>query len=101
MTDWKIFKGNNQPHDDIDRLPEPPNWRKFTGADKKIVKEIAQGWLKFLEKLDEKTEDRERGKSFRIHSDGHNERNSVIKYLGKINCIFCDKVVDNSYELEF
>ncbi len=81
MTDWKIFKGNNQPHDEIDRLPEPPNWRKFTGADNEIVAEIAQRWPKFLEKLDQKTEDRERGKSFRIHSDGHNERNSVINMV--------------------
>ena len=29
MGDWKIFKGNATPHGDIDRLPPPPNWRKF------------------------------------------------------------------------
>lgn len=30
MTSWKIFKGNpKNPHNEIERLPEPPNWRKF------------------------------------------------------------------------
>ena len=32
-NDWKIFQGDNRvPHEDIDRLPEPPSWRPF-GAD--------------------------------------------------------------------
>jgi MoxR-like ATPase len=26
-TDWKIFKGNNQPHDGLAGLPPPPPWR--------------------------------------------------------------------------
>ena len=31
MNDWWIFKGDGQPHDDIEqRLPAPPPWRKFT-----------------------------------------------------------------------
>lgn len=29
MTDWKIFSGNGIPHDDLDRLPDPPSWRVF------------------------------------------------------------------------
>lgn len=29
MNDWKIFRGTKEPHDDIDNLPAPPNWRKF------------------------------------------------------------------------
>ncbi len=30
--DWKIFLGNNRPHDGIDEhLPEPPPWRNFDG----------------------------------------------------------------------
>jgi MoxR-like ATPase len=29
MTTWKIFEGNGQPHDGLDRLPDPPNWRVF------------------------------------------------------------------------
>ncbi len=27
--DWKIFTGSGQPHDGIDRLPDPPPWRPF------------------------------------------------------------------------
>jgi MoxR-like ATPase len=30
MISWKIFQGKpEEPHDGIERLPEPPNWRKF------------------------------------------------------------------------
>jgi MoxR-like ATPase len=29
MNDWKIFHGTKEPHDEIDNLPAPPNWRKF------------------------------------------------------------------------
>ena len=31
MSDWWIFKGVEEPHDDIEtRLPEPPSWRTFS-----------------------------------------------------------------------
>jgi MoxR-like ATPase len=34
MNNWKIFKaGNPDPHDDIEKLPPPPSWRKY-GDDK-------------------------------------------------------------------
>lgn len=26
---WKIFEGSGQPHDGLERLPDPPNWRVF------------------------------------------------------------------------
>jgi len=29
MNDWKVFKGDGKQHDDW-KLPEPPNWRKFS-----------------------------------------------------------------------
>ncbi|MBP5973991.1 AAA family ATPase [Brasilonema sp. CT11] len=30
MTSWKIFRGTpEKPHNEIERLPEPPNWRRF------------------------------------------------------------------------
>lgn len=29
MTDWKIYQGNNEQHDNIRRLPDPPPWRAF------------------------------------------------------------------------
>ena len=37
MSDWKIFKGRTDsgpPDDSIDRLPEPPPWRKFDTLDR-------------------------------------------------------------------
>jgi MoxR-like ATPase len=27
MTDWKLFRGTGEPHDDLARLPPPPPWR--------------------------------------------------------------------------
>lgn len=30
--DWRIYRGSGRPHDGIDRLPEPPQWRRFGGA---------------------------------------------------------------------
>jgi MoxR-like ATPase len=45
--DWKIFLGNNTPHDGIEtKLPEPPIWRKF----------------------DEKADER-RGRNFRVRPE--------------------------------
>ena len=36
MSDWKIFRGNAEPHDDIVTLPDPPPWR-FSRAAKTIL----------------------------------------------------------------
>jgi hypothetical protein len=58
MNDWKIFKGNSEPHDEINRLPEPPSWRKFIGTDEAIVREIEERWQQFCQGLDENTRDR-------------------------------------------
>jgi MoxR-like ATPase len=81
MTDWKIFKGNNKPHDEIDRLPKPPSWRKFVGADETIIQEIDRRWQEYSQGLAENQRDKERGESFRIHTDKNNERNSVINMV--------------------
>ncbi|CCK25114.1 ATPase central domain-containing protein [Streptomyces davaonensis JCM 4913] len=32
MTDWRIFRGTNTPHDGITRLPPPQAWRAFDGG---------------------------------------------------------------------
>lgn len=32
MTDWQIFRGTNEPHDGIARLPPPQQWRAFDGS---------------------------------------------------------------------
>src|SRR5947209_137544 len=28
---WWIYKGTGEPHNGIEKLPEPPNWRQFNG----------------------------------------------------------------------
>ncbi|MEY3866267.1 MAG: hypothetical protein RLZZ338_158 [Cyanobacteriota bacterium] len=81
MNDWKIFKGNSQPHDEINRLPPPPSWREFTGVDDKMVAEIESRGQKFCQRLAKNTRDEERGKSFRIQTDNINDRNSVINMV--------------------
>lgn len=38
MTSWKIFRGTpEKPHNGINRLPEPPNWRKFDKEERGIT----------------------------------------------------------------
>ena len=29
MTSWRVFTGTDEPHDGLERLPDPPNWRVF------------------------------------------------------------------------
>lgn len=29
MTTWRIFQGTGSPHDELERLPDPPSWRVF------------------------------------------------------------------------
>ncbi|MEH1887523.1 AAA family ATPase [Nostoc sp.] len=81
MTDWKIFQGNSEPHDNINQLPPPPSWRKFIGADKEIVEQIEQRWQKLCENLEQNARNEQRGKSFRIHTDKNNDRNTVINMV--------------------
>ncbi|MFV2174648.1 AAA family ATPase [Actinomadura sp. LOL_016] len=32
MPDWLLYTGSREPHDGIDRLPDPPPWRAFDGG---------------------------------------------------------------------
>ncbi|MEW2115406.1 MoxR family ATPase [Streptomyces sp. NPDC005474] len=32
MNEWLIYRGTGQPHDGVDRLPDPPAWRRFDGG---------------------------------------------------------------------
>jgi MoxR-like ATPase len=32
MSDWYVYQGTGTPHDGIDALPPPPNWRAFDGG---------------------------------------------------------------------
>ncbi len=60
MSDWRIFKGNSKPHDDIDRLPDPPNWRRFaTAREDEKLSLVDFNW-------DSKTKAVQRGKTFRV-----------------------------------
>ena len=34
MTSWEIFQGNQEPHDGLERLPDPPSWRQFQDRQK-------------------------------------------------------------------
>ncbi|MET9406211.1 MoxR family ATPase [Streptomyces sp. NPDC002935] len=42
MSDWRIFRGTNEPHDGIDALPEPPQWRIFDGGP--MLPPVTSGW---------------------------------------------------------
>jgi MoxR-like ATPase len=33
FEDWRIYRGGGQRHDEIDRLPPPPRWRRFSGGE--------------------------------------------------------------------
>jgi MoxR-like ATPase len=81
MTDWKIFQGNSEPHDNINQLPPPPSWRKFIDADDEIVEQIEQRWQILCKGLEQNTRNEQRGKSFRIHTDKNNDRNTVISMV--------------------
>lgn len=39
MSNWQIFQGNRQPHDGINRLPDPPSWRQFSNPSAEAKKQ--------------------------------------------------------------
>ncbi|MFI6517258.1 AAA family ATPase [Spirillospora sp. NPDC050679] len=39
MTDWLLYTGSRERHDGIERLPDPPPWRTFTGGPARPVPE--------------------------------------------------------------
>lgn len=51
MNDWKIFKKESQPHNDIQRLPTAPSWRSFSST------------------ATDKTEEEKRGATFQIRDE--------------------------------
>lgn len=58
MTDWRIFTGNGQPHDGIQRLPDPPKWRQFEGGNE--VEQLIEVPTELSPR------DEERGSTFRV-----------------------------------
>ena len=81
MNDWKIFKGNHTPHDDIQHLPSPPSWRNFEGIDEELMEEIKQRWEEFCQEAKPNKREEERGKNFRVHTDEDQVRNNVINMV--------------------
>ena len=43
MNDWKIFKKEGKPHNEIERLPPPPSWRRFSSAEGEATEEEKRG----------------------------------------------------------
>lgn len=43
MNDWKIFKKESEPHNDIVRLPAPPTWRRFSTSEETVTEEEKRG----------------------------------------------------------
>ena len=81
MNNWKIFKGNNTPHDDISRLPPPPSWRDFLDTDEELMHEIEIRWRDFVQEVKPNNRDEQRGKSFRVHTDENQKRSNVINMV--------------------
>jgi MoxR-like ATPase len=42
VSDWRVFRGTEVPHDGIDTLPAPPSWRVFD--DGPVVPPVVGGW---------------------------------------------------------
>ena len=85
MTDWKIFQGNLEPHEEIERLPPPPNWRKFKPANDDLTQVIDKRWQDFCTEIATDEREENRGKSFWIQTDTtedkNEDRNNVINMV--------------------
>jgi len=85
MTDWKIFHGNLEPHEEIERLPPPPNWRKFKPANDDLTQVIDKRWQDFCTEIATDEREENRGKSFWIQTDTtedkNEDRNNVINMV--------------------
>ena len=43
MNDWKIYKKEGKPHNEIKNLPPPPSWRRFGSTEGKATEEEKRG----------------------------------------------------------
>jgi MoxR-like ATPase len=68
--DWKLFRGEAEPHDDIERLLKtpPPSWRRFGTAAAPNIKKDKEYRDILLAKAALKIRDVARGKSFRLRN---------------------------------
>jgi MoxR-like ATPase len=70
MTDWKIFYCNHQPHNLIDSLPNAPSWRRFKLRQEVNKQDLRNEFDQILELVKRDSHDYQRGKSFRVLTDG-------------------------------
>lgn len=77
MEDWKIFRGANTSHNDIQQLPPPPSWRKFSSLENDIIDESKQRWQKIQDLAKKAERDQSRGQSFRIQNNQDEVVNAV------------------------
>jgi MoxR-like ATPase len=69
--DWKIFRGDTQePHNGVDDLPDPPNWRKFNyDPTSKNFSTDNQYREQLLSLASQNQRDQERGQRFYIRTE--------------------------------
>ncbi len=65
MNDWWIFRGTGNPHNDIDRLPDPPKWRNFEG---KVLTERSFSFTKDPQR-ERQLGNQNRGADFQVSSE--------------------------------
>ena len=70
MNDWKIFHCNHQPHNLIDSLPTAPSWRRFKRGKEFDEQYLRKQFAKILKLVKRNSHDYQRGKSFRVLTEG-------------------------------
>jgi MoxR-like ATPase len=66
MNDWRIFKGCQEPHDEINRLPPPPRWRRFGIEEFPDTAESERYWYQLMQISSTDMRSKERGATFRV-----------------------------------
>lgn len=70
MSEWRIFHGNREPHNGIERLLEieAPSWRRFSGRSHARIdlEKDRQYWADLRSLASTRTRDSERGRTFRV-----------------------------------
>jgi DNA replication protein DnaC len=71
MSDWRIFKGNQTPHDAINQLPPPPSWRRFNSEEFQTdeLQADTEYWHQLMEISSRDQRSYVRGATFRIFDD--------------------------------
>lgn len=81
MNDWKIFQCNHQPHKLIDELPPAPSWRRFKRQQEVNKQDLRKKFAQILKLVKRDSHDYERGKSFRVLTDGEGNIQTAYREL--------------------